>query len=170
LATLPIYFNKNKQIIYDCLPKKYYFCKMKKILVFLIFFPFVSKGQSCDLIYLPKSQNLVASYNFNNIPVGMYVGGYIKTSFPSPFIYTTPISYLNRIGISITNRKMDFMFGGFIESYRDSIKITPDFWLKIHTLKIITNTANGFDFVIALNYMKKTNLGIGISIPLGNIY
>lgn len=131
---------------------------------------FFSQGQSCDLIYLPKSQNIVATYNLNDIPVGMYLGGDVKTIFPTPFLYYTPLSRLNRIGVSIGTSKADLMFGGFIQNFRDSIVVYPDFWLKVHPLRLMTKTKNGFDFVLAINYMKTTNYGIGLSIPFGNIY
>lgn len=131
---------------------------------------FLVRSQSCDLVYLPQTKNLVVNYNLTHLPIGMYIGGNMNTLTPTPFFYYSPVSYLNRIGISISSNKVDFMFGGFVETFRDSINIHPDFWVKVYPLRIITNTKNGFDFVLALNYMKKTNYGVGISIPFGNIY
>ena len=43
------------------------------------------------------------------------------TTFPQPFIYTTPISIINRVGISLTNHKISVMGGAFIKNYVDSL-------------------------------------------------
>jgi len=127
-------------------------------------------GQTADVMYVKDQNTLVATYNSNYSPIGYYVGGYFRTSFPQPYIYTTPASFINRIGISMTNHKVSVMGGAFIESYVDRIELTPDVWIKIYPLRIITNTKRGPDFTVGVNYMKGFRLGVGIAIPFGGIY
>lgn len=129
----------------------------------------ITNAQSSDLIFVPSQNTLVVSYqNYNR--VGIYLGGYIRTSFPYPYIYTTPVSFINRIGVNFGSGKMNFMVGGFVENFRDSLKIKPDLWFKLYPLRIITKTNDGFDLVLALNYMNRFRYGVGITIPFGGIY
>lgn len=134
------------------------------ISIFLIL-SFSVKGQTSDLIYVPDQKSLVVTYNPNYTPVGFYVGGYFTTSFPQPYIYTTPLSIMNRIGLSFSNGKFSLMGGGYIKSYIDSISIKPDFWFKIYPFRIITNTTKTFDVTIGINYMDGLRYGVGLSIP-----
>lgn len=135
-----------------------------------LFFSISVRAQSSDIIYIPKQNSLVASYNLNFSHVGFYAGGYIRTTFPYPYIYTTPMSIINRVGLSYGNGKYGVMLGGYLENFSDSISIQPDIWIKIYPLRIFTNTKEGFDFIFSINYMKDINYGIGISIPFGGIY
>lgn len=144
---------------------------MKTIITVILLFIFSTlRSQTADIMYVHNQNSLVATYNSNYSPVGYYVGGYFKTSFPRPYIYTTPISFLNRIGISLTNGKVSIMGGAFIENYVDKINLTPDVWVKIYPLRIITNTKRGPDFTVGINHMKGFRLGVGIAIPFGGIY
>lgn len=141
------------------------------LLSIFLFVTSICYSQSSDIIYVPDQKTLVASYNFNYNHVGVYVGGYLTTTFPTPYIYTTPLSRINRFGINLGSGKVNFMGGGYIETFsRDSVKVQPDLWVKIYPLKIITNTNDGFDFIIAVNYMKGFRYGLGVSIPFGGIY
>ena len=137
--------------------------------IFMLFCSILN-GQTTDVMYVHDQNSLVATYNSNYSPLGYYVGGYFRTSFPQPYIYTTPASFINRIGISMTNHKVSVMGGAFIESYVDRIELTPDVWVKIYPLRIITNTKRGPDFTVGVNYMKGFRLGVGIAIPFGGIY
>lgn len=127
-------------------------------------------GQTGDIMYVKDQNSLVVSYNNDYSHIGYYVGGYFRTSFPQPYIYTTPASFINRIGVNITNSKISVMAGAFIGTYVDKIELEPDVWVKIYPLRIITNTKQGFDFTVGLNYMKGFRLGFGIAIPFGGIY
>lgn len=137
--------------------------------IFLIISIF-AKGQSSDIIYVPNQKSLVVSYTLNYSHVGMYVGGYVRTTFPAPYIYTTPMSMINRIGVNFGGGKYNIMLGGYVESFGASVSIQPDVWLKIYPLRIITNTKEGADIVLAVNYMREFNYGVGIAIPFRGIY
>lgn len=130
----------------------------------------IINGQTTDVMYVHNQNSLVATYNNNYSSLGYYIGGYFRTSFPQPYIYTTPVSFINRIGVSMTNHKVSVMGGAFIESYVDRIELTPDIWVKIYPLRIITNTKRGPDFTVGVNYMKGFRVGVGIAIPFGGIY
>jgi hypothetical protein len=133
-------------------------------LLFLLI-PFMGFSQDADIMYVPDQNTIVATYNSNYSPIGYYVGGYITTTRPQPYIYTTPMSILNRVGISLTNHKVSVMGGVFIETYVDEIKTKPDVWVKIYPLRIITNTEKGFDFTVGVNYMEGFRYGVGVVIP-----
>ena len=51
-------------------------------------------AQQVDALYVPSQKSLVASYNYKQI--GLYIGGYYATTFPYPYIYTTPLTIINR--------------------------------------------------------------------------
>lgn len=133
-------------------------------LLFLII-PFMGMSQDADLMYVPDQKTIVATYNNNFTPIGFYVGGYITTTLPEPYIYTTPVSILNRVGVSLTNHKISVMGGVFVETYVDEIKFKPDVWVKAYPLRILTDTDRGFDFVVGVNYMEGFRYGVGIVIP-----
>jgi hypothetical protein len=137
------------------------------ISIFLLFVGVSVKGQTTDIMYVPTQKSLVATYNSNYTPIGFYVGGYFTSTFPQPFIYTTPLSILNRVGLSFSNGQVGLMTGMYVKSYVDSLSINPDFWLKVHPLRIITKTKTGFDFTVGLNYSEEFRIGVGLSIPFG---
>lgn len=144
---------------------------MKTIItIFLVLFSSILNAQTADVMYVHDQNSLVATYNSNYSPIGYYVGGYYRTAFPRPYIYTTPISFLNRVGISVTNHKVSVMGGAFIENYVDKIELKPDVWVKIYPLRILTNTKRGFDFTVGVNYMNTFRVGVGIAIPFDGIY
>ena len=58
------------------------------------------------------------------------------------------------------------MGGTFIKNYVDSLSLTPDIWVKIYPLRIITNTTKGFDFTLGVNYMDVIRYGVGVSISI----
>ena len=141
-----------------------------KTITTLIFFLFIVtsiKSQTTDVMYVPDQKSLVATYNSNYSPVGFYVGGYFTTSFPQPYVYTTPLSIMNRIGISFSNGQVGLMVGAYIKPYVDSLTLGPDIWFKIYPLRILTKTKRGFDFTVGVNYGDKTRYGVGLSIPFG---
>jgi len=127
-------------------------------------------SQTTDLLYIPKQKSLILTYS-NYSPIGFYIGGYFITNFPQPYIYTTPISIINRAGINLNfNNKVSLMGGFFIESYSDSLSLKPDVWIKINPLRTILKTDRGFDFSLGVNYMKGFRYAVGLSIPIRGIY
>jgi hypothetical protein len=134
------------------------------LLLFLLI-PFIGVSQDADIMYVPDQKTMVVTYNNNSTPIGYYVGGYITTTLPQPYIYTTPVSFLNRLGINITNHKVSLMGGIFIENYVGETKFKPDVWVKVYPLRVLTNTEKGFDFTAGLNYMEGLRYGIGVVIP-----
>lgn len=143
---------------------------MKTILTttFLIIF-LKSFGQTSDAMWVPDQKTVVVTYNSDINGFGFYMGGYLLTSFPTPYIYTTPASRFNRLGLSVTNHQVSLM-AGFIESFRDSISVKPDIWFKIYPLRILTKTRQGLDFTLGINYMDGFRYGVGLSIPFRGIY
>jgi len=132
----------------------------------LIFICSLVNGQTSDVMYVPNDKSAVVTYNNNYNGLGFYVGGYITTSFPQPYIYTTPQSRMNRAGISLTNHKVSVMGGVFLENYLDEVKFKPDVWVKIYPLRIILDVKDGPDFTLGINYMNGINYGVGLSIPI----
>jgi hypothetical protein len=135
-----------------------------------ILLSFLGRSQNTDVMYVPDQKTLVASYNGIS-PIGFYAGGYFVTSFPQPYIYTTPLSIINRLGLNVIDQKstISVMGGAFIETFPDSLGLKPDIWLKIYPLRMITR-AKGFDFVFGVNYMDGFRYGVGISIGVRGIY
>lgn len=129
-------------------------------------------GQTSDILYVPNQKSLVLSYNNNHNPIGFYIGGYFCTSFPQPYIYTTPISFINRAGVNLVifNNSISVMGGGYFESYVDSLSIQPDIWIRFNPLRTFLKTPKGFDFSVGVNYMKGFRYGVGLSIPFRGIY
>ena len=137
------------------------------ISIFLLFVVTTVKSQSSDLMYVPDQKSLVVSYNSTYTPIGFYLGGYFTTSLPQPYIYTTPLSIINRVGLSFSTGQISVMGGAYVKSYVDSLALKPDIWVKIYPLRILTKTKKGFDFTFGVNYMDKFRYGIGLSIPFG---
>lgn len=143
---------------------------MKTIITSIfLFLCLSSKSQTSDVLYIPSQNSLLVSYNNNFSPLGFYVGGYYKTSFPFPYVYTTPVSFINRIGLNVNVYKnsVAIMGGGYVQSFRDSLDFKPDIWLKINPLRFLLKTNRGFDFSVGVNYMEEFRLGVGLSIPIG---
>ncbi len=133
--------------------------------LFLLFISFVGKSQTSDIMYVPDEKSLVVTYNNNYNGFGYYIGAYVTTTFPQPYIYTTPQSRINRVGISLTNHKFSIMGGVFGETYVDGVNFKPDVWIKAYPLRILTNTKRGPDFTVGINFMKGIRYGFGLSIP-----
>ena len=128
------------------------------------------KAQQVDALYIPSQKSLVASYNYKQI--GCYIGGYYVTTFPHPYIYTTPLTIVNRAGLTYVNKNNTFsiMGGAYIESYFDEVELTPDIWVKVYPIRMITKDKTSLDFALGVNYMDGFRFGVGVSIPYGSIY
>ena len=132
--------------------------------LFLLFISFVGKSQTSDIMYVPDEKSLVVTYNNNYNGFGYYIGAYVTTTFPQPYIYTTPQSRINRVGISLTNHKFSIMGGVFGETYVDGVNFKPDVWIKAYPLRILTNTKRGPDLTVGINFMQGIRYGFGLSI------
>ena len=139
---------------------------MKKIITLVFLAVTLSvKSQQTDILYIPNQNSLVASYNFKQ--VGLYVGGYYTTSFPQPYTYTTPLSIMNRLGLSYVDKSNSFsiMAGTFIENRIINMELIPDVWVKLYPIRMITRNKKTLDFSLGLNYSKGFRYGVGLSIP-----
>ena len=137
------------------------------ITIILLFICLIGKTQTSDIMYVPDQKTLVVTYNSNYSPIGFYLGGYYMTTFPQPFIYTTPISIINRVGISFSNGQVGVMVGVQVKSYVDSLDLGPDIWFKVYPIRLLTKTKRGPDITIGINCGNKISYGVGLSIPLG---
>lgn len=145
---------------------------MKTTLIsILLFFSVKSFSQTTDILYVPGQKSLLLTYKGWS-PLGFYLGGYFITNFPQPYIYTTPISIINRAGINLNiDNKVSVMGGFFIESFQDSLSLKPDIWVKVNPLRTLLKTDRGFDFSLGVNYMnKELRYAVGLSIPIRGIY
>jgi hypothetical protein len=135
------------------------------IFIILLFVSIVSKAQQTDLMYVPDQKSLVVSYNIKQ--VGMYVGGYYMTSFPQPYIYTTPYSIMNRAGLTYINKNNTFsiMAGAFVKNYVSGVEFTPDVWIKIYPIRMISKDKRIMDFSFGVNYSDGFRYGVGLSFP-----
>lgn len=161
-----------KPQIFFYLEKQIYLCSMNKIFfIILLFFGTRVFSQTTDILYVPDQKSLLLTYKGWS-PLGFYLGGYFITNFPQPYIYTTPISIINRAGINLNvDNKVSVMGGFFIESFQDSLSLKPDIWVKVNPLRTILKTDRGFDFSLGVNYMKREfRYAVGLSIPIRGIY
>jgi hypothetical protein len=139
---------------------------MKKIITLVFLAVTLSvKSQQTDILYIPNQNSLVASYNFKQ--VGLYVGGYYTTSFTQPYTYTTPLSIMNRLGLSYVDKSNSFsiMAGTFIENRQIDLELIPDVWVKLYPIRMISRNKKTLDFSLGLNYSKGFRYGVGLSIP-----
>jgi len=144
---------------------------MKTLLTtILLLLSLTVKAQQVDALYIPSQKSLVASYNYKQI--GCYIGGYYVTTFPHPYIYTTPLTIVNRVGLTYVNKNNTFsiMGGAYIKSYFDEVELTPDIWVKVYPIRMITKDKTSLDFALGINYMDGFRFGVGVSIPYGSIY
>lgn len=126
----------------------------------------IAKAQKTDLLYVPKQNSLVASYSNNYNHFGIYAGGKVFTSFPQPFIYTTPMATFNRLGLNYSTNEFSFMAGSYFEFYNnyEESEFYPDLWLNFYPLRMITQKDIRYDFSVGVNYCYQFNYGVGLSI------
>lgn len=139
---------------------------MKNIITFILLILTLSvKGQQTDVMYSPKDNSIIGTYNFRQ--VGMYVGAYYITTNPQPFMYTTPLTIMNRIGMTYVNKENTYsiMVGGFFNKKTIETDVIPDFWLKIFPLRTITKNSKLLDITLGVNYSNNINYAVGISVP-----
>jgi hypothetical protein len=126
---------------------------MKTLLTtILLLLSLTVKAQQVDALYIPSQKSLVAYYNYKQI--GCYIGGYYVTTFPHPYIYTTPLTIVNRAGLTYVNKNNTFsiMGGAYIKSYFDEVEsLVADKSLEISA----NNTALA---LVAKQYLDKPDL------------
>lgn len=139
---------------------------MKTIpLIFFLFYSVISLSQTTDLLIVPQNNSIIFSYHGPS-GFGFYGGGRYITSFPRPFIYTTPVSIINRVGISIINKNHSIsLMGGFsVDVENNDFIYKPDFWLKINPFRLLLNRRTFTDLSFGINYNKDVKFGIGVSL------
>ena len=139
---------------------------MKKLtIITFLLFTLSSKAQQTDILYIPDQHSLVGSYNFRQ--VGVYVGGYYISTLPQPYIYTTPMSIMNRVGLTYVNKDNTYsiMGGAFLQSYYDQVDMIPDVWVKIYPIRMITKDKKSVDFSLGVNYSNGFRYGIDNPTP-----
>ena len=139
---------------------------MKKLtIITFLLFTLSAKAQQTDILDIPDQHSLVGSYNFRQ--VGVYVGGYYISTLPQPYIYTTPMSIMNRVGLTYVNKDNTYsiMGGAFLQSYYDQVDMIPDVWVKIYPIRMITKDKKSIDFSLGINYSNGFRYGVGLSIP-----
>lgn len=139
----------------------------------LLFFIVITTNlwsQTTDLLFIPNTNSLLVTYH-NRSNVGIYASGYYVTSFPHPYIYTTPFSIINRFGVTISdyNHSISLMGGVFYGTENHGLVYKPDFWIKINPIRLFTSRKTIADFSLGLNYMNGFRYAGGISLSY-NIY
>ena len=121
-------------------------------------------AQTTDVLYVPSQKTILVTYN-NYSPIGFYFGGYIVSSISDTYIYTTPLSVLNRAGINLNyENKLSLMVGVFTTKNESSLNLNHDIWVKINPLRTIFKVKKGPDFSFAINYSDKIRYGLGLSL------
>ena len=89
------------------------------------------------------------------------------TTFPQPYIYTTPYSLMNRVGLSYVNKKEScgIMVGAFIQNYITSVELIPDVWVKLYPVRMFSKDKRIADFCLGVNYSDGFRYGVGLSFP-----
>jgi hypothetical protein len=137
-----------------------------------LFISILVKSQNTDVLWVPDQNTLVASYN-NYSPIGYYLGGYYRTAITDQFIYSTPLSIINRVGLTYINKKNTYsvMVGTYVKTKTyEKYDFIPDVWFKVYPLRALLKTPRGPDFAIGINYSDDIHLGVGLSIGIRGIY
>lgn len=144
---------------------------MKKIILFLLILISVpSYGQYSGLTVIPDESSAICSFeNIDDDNFGFYIGGYYKIGATSnPYIYRTPYSYFNRIGINYGILKCGIVLGAGIKvdliSGPDAI-FYPDFMVKLQPIKLLSRNKDIWDISVTCGISDKPYVGFGISIP-----
>ncbi len=142
---------------------------MKRFLMILSVLVGLSlKGQSTtDLLYVPLDNTLLVSYKPSY--VGFYVGGKYMTSYPQPYLYTTPMAFVNRFGADISLIKdLSLMVGAEVPMYTTPSlgqQYKPEVWLKSRVVGTIRQNRQRYDLSLCLKIDRIFLYGIGITIP-----
>jgi hypothetical protein len=142
------------------------------ILILFTFFCLSSYSQTSDIIWVPSQKSVVATLRPYHSQFGWYMGGFHTLVLPQPYMYRTPLSLFNRVGVNFVpqSQKFSVMGGVFISSLEERYDTKPDLWFNFYPLRSITNQKSSFDFCISVNYMEGINLGVGVSIGNRGIY
>jgi len=142
------------------------------ILILFTFFCLSSYSQTSDIIWVPSQKSVVATLRPYHSPFGWYMGGFHTLVLPQPYLYRTPLSLFNRVGVNFVpnNQKFSVMVGSFFSEIDDEYEFGNDFWINLYPLRILSNKKSRYDFCLSLNYSQEVRLGVGISIGSQGIY
>jgi len=145
---------------------------MKKYLICLfLLICYNTKSQYVDLIFQEQDQSfIVSSEDINETSLGLYFGAFYKIGLTNvPYIYRTPFSYLNRLGLTKGIFNQSLVFNGgikFIAYETPYIQSFFEYGVKLHPIKLITQNRNIIDFSFSFNKSNSEFYGIGLSIPI----
>ena len=125
-----------------------------------------SRAQSSDIVYVPGDNTLIVTYKTEI--VGLYIGGKYMTSYPAPYLYTTPSAFVNRFGADISLFKdVSVLVGAQIPMYTTSwigIQYKPEVWVKSRVVGTILQKKLRYDLTIFLQIIEPPYYGIGVCI------
>jgi hypothetical protein len=128
-----------------------------------------SRAQSSDIIYVPDDNTLIVTYKTEI--VGLYIGGKYITSYPAPYLYTTPSAFVNRFGAGISLFKdVSVLVGAQVPMYTTSwigIQYKPEVWVKSRVVGTIIQKKLRYDLNTLLQISKTPYYGIGVCIRKG---
>lgn len=125
-----------------------------------------SRAQSSDIVYVPGDNTLIVTYKTEF--VGLYIGGKYMTSYPAPYLYTTPSAFVNRFGADISLFKdVSVLVGAQVPMYTTSwigIQYKPEVWVKSRVVGTILQKKLRYDLTIFLQIIEPPYYGIGVCI------
>lgn len=125
-----------------------------------------SRAQSSDIVYVPGDNTLIVTYKTEF--VGLYIGGKYMTSYPAPYLYTTPSAFVNRFGADISLFKdVSVLVGAQVPMYTTSwigIQYKPEVWVKTRVVGTILQKKLRYDLTIFLQIIEPPYYGIGVCI------
>ncbi len=125
-----------------------------------------SRAQSSDIVYVPGDNTLIVTYKTEI--VGLYIGGKYMTSYPAPYLYTTPSAFVNRFGADISLFKdVSVLVGAQVPMYTTSwigIQYKPEVWVKSRVVGTILQKKLRYDLTIFLQIIEPPYYGIGVCI------
>lgn len=125
-----------------------------------------SRAQSSDIVYVPGDNTLIVTYKTEI--VGLYIGGKYMTSYPAPYLYTTPSAFVNRFGADISLFKdVSVLVGAQVPMYTTSwigIQYKPEVWVKSRVVGTIIQKKLRYDLTTLLQISKTPYYGIGVCI------
>lgn len=151
---------------------------MKKFKIFILFFLISNTvfSQYSEISVIPQDRNslIFSIENISNKNFGIYFGGVCEIGVTSsPYIYRTPYTYFNRIGISYGILKCGVVFCYGIKSDPQSGPYPifyQNFILKIHPIKLFSGKKNIWDISLIYDFSDSNYQGFGICIPINNDY
>jgi hypothetical protein len=138
---------------------------MKRLLIlfFILSTPLLAQRGN-DIIYVVNDNSIIVSQTVDR--VGFYVGGQYFTSYPFPYSYNQPYSFLNRFGGEVKLfDDISLMVGGYQKNMGFSYppnQISPELWIKARVVNTITDRTNDLDLTTIVRVSEEFYYGIGI--------